>query len=1050
MQPPVTTTTSQFSQPGSIVRLKFTNFMQYKDTEFNCGPNLNVIIGPNGSGKSTIVNGICLGLAGKTSVLGRASSITDFIKVGEEFAQVEVELFHPENENVVIVRRWDQGGKSLWMLDGKKVGLREVERLVAKFRIQVDNLCQFLPQDKVHDFSRLNSKGLLDSTVDAVGEVELKDKHQELKDLQKKMNEGEDLFERKKQMLTEKTEQCRRLEEDVQAFEEKAKIEKKIELLGGRLVWSKYQEVKRSTKETKDKSNQAKKRWEEQEEKMAPLKNAVNVVKKKKSSLESKLQSFNGSIKESMGKAKTHSQNIEKLEESVEGIEEELEEVDRKEEDKKKEIRRIQTVIAEMEAEYNSTEDDESLGPQLQEAKQRAQRMQAEISDLKTEWDNLKYEQNNIDRVIKERQAEIEQLNDIDKNKLEVLRRGSPETHEAVLWLRNNMDMFKGKVYEPFILCGNVINQAHAKYLEDAIQFRDLTAFFFQESDDMNTFLNCARNQKGWKKVSAVQVPARSSDEFQPQIPSNELKSFGFVSYLREMVTAPDRVMAYMCQAYHLHRVPVFKAEAEKYNDRLINELGLTKFFVGVKCQAVSGSMYSAAKTTMTKEVLGNSALAITKDTAREAQINQDIKQKNVEYAQVDSRRRDMEETLKGRNMELETARKAHKQMEQKKHFRQTQSAKIETQRKALRQLMAAATMEEEKQEMLNKRKKMVMQMVKSTEQLQMAISEANKQRLAMELCRLASVPMEELLEEKVKALDVALESIKELKVEMEDMARQLEEGMQALGIALREAKNVTGVGQKRDEPPPDVLGMWDQEKLPNRVEDIEVMTAELQAQAECMDTVDPRIVADYKKLKETIAELQQDIARRETSMADSIQKMEQVKEAWLTSLTSLVERINTKFSAHFASMGFAGEVGLSRGQHENDFENYGVKIRVKYRDSEPLQELTAHHQSGGERSVATALYMLALQELTTVPFRCVDEINQGMDARNERRVFELLVRTSCSESSAQYFLLTPKLLRGLDYSPRMNVLIVNNGPHMCHHSQWSMSTFHARAAAAS
>ena len=52
--------------------------------------------------------------------------------------------------------------------------------------------------------------------------------------------------------------------------------------------------------------------------------------------------------------------------------------------------------------------------------------------------------------------------------------------------------------------------------------------------------------------------------------------------------------------------------------------------------------------------------------------------------------------------------------------------------------------------------------------------------------------------------------------------------------------------------------------------------------------------------------------------------------------------------------------------------------------------------QSGGERSVATALYMLALQELTTVPFRCVDEINQGMDATNERRVFQLLVCTKC------------------------------------------------------
>ena len=101
---------------------------------------------------------------------------------------------------------------------------------------------------------------------------------------------------------------------------------------------------------------------------------------------------------------------------------------------------------------------------------------------------------------------------------------------------------------------------------------------------------------------------------------------------------------------------------------------------------------------------------------------------------------------------------------------------------------------------------------------------------------------------------------------------------------------------------------------------------------------------------------------------------------------------------------------------------------------------------------------MLALQELTTVPFRCVDEINQGMDARNERwvtnflsksqlvfelrLVFELLVRTSCHVSSAQYFLLTPKLLTGLQYSPRMNVLIVYNGPQMCHYTDWDMDTF--------
>lgn len=61
----------------------------------------------------------------------------------------------------------------------------------------------------------------------------------------------------------------------------------------------------------------------------------------------------------------------------------------------------------------------------------------------------------------------------------------------------------------------------------------------------------------------------------------------------------------------------------------------------------------------------------------------------------------------------------------------------------------------------------------------------------------------------------------------------------------------------------------------------------------------------------------------------------------------------------------------------QEDYHNYGIRIKVKYRDSEPLRELTAQHQSGGERSVATMLYVMALQEITQVPFRCVDEINQ-------------------------------------------------------------------------
>lgn len=54
-----------------------------------------------------------------------------------------------------------------------------------------------------------------------------------------------------------------------------------------------------------------------------------------------------------------------------------------------------------------------------------------------------------------------------------------------------------------------------------------------------------------------------------------------------------------------------------------------------------------------------------------------------------------------------------------------------------------------------------------------------------------------------------------------------------------------------------------------------------------------------------------------------------------------------------------------------------GVCRRVKFREAEELQVLNAQRQSGGERSVSTILYLVALQGVAACPFRVVDEINQ-------------------------------------------------------------------------
>jgi chromosome segregation ATPase len=110
----------------------------------------------------------------------------------------------------------------------------------------------------------------------------------------------------------------------------------------------------------------------------------------------------------------------------------------------------------------------------------------------------------------------------------------------------------------------------------------------------------------------------------------------------------------------------------------------------------------------------------------------------------------------------------------------------------------------------------------------------------------------------------------------------------------------------------------------------------------------------------------------------------------------------------NFLGIKCIGDVELV--EHE-DYSQWGIKILVKFRDNEKLQVLTGTRQSGGERSVSTILYLMALQELSKSPFRVVDEINQGMDPRNERLVHGQLVESACSTGKTQYFLITPKLV---------------------------------------
>lgn len=59
------------------------------------------------------------------------------------------------------------------VINRKHFSVQKVEEVIRKLHIQVDNLCQFLPQEQVQNFSRLKDKQLLTGTMKAVGNSNL-------------------------------------------------------------------------------------------------------------------------------------------------------------------------------------------------------------------------------------------------------------------------------------------------------------------------------------------------------------------------------------------------------------------------------------------------------------------------------------------------------------------------------------------------------------------------------------------------------------------------------------------------------------------------------------------------------------------------------------------------------------------------------------------------------------------------------------------------------------------------------------------------------------
>nr|AAH07174.1 Smc5 protein [Mus musculus] len=596
----------------------------------------------------------------------------------------------------------------------------------------------------------------------------------------------------------------------------------------------------------------------------------------------------------------------------------------------------------------------------------------------------------------------------------------------------------------------------NAKYVENHISSNDLRAFVFESQEDMEIFLREVRDNKKLR-VNAVIAPKISCADKAPSRSLNDLKQYGFFSYLRELFDAPDPVMSYLCCQYHIHEVPVGTERTRERIERVIQETRLKQIYTAEEKYVLKTSVYSNKVISSNTSLKVAQFLTVTVDLEQRRHLEEQLKEMNRQLEAVDSGLATLRDTNRHLELKDNELRLKKKELLERKTRKRQLEQKISSKLASIR-LMEQDTcnLEEEERKASTKIKEINVQKAKLVTELTGLVKICTSfqiQKVDLILQNTTVISEKNKLEADYMASSSQLRVTEQQFIELDDNRQRLLQKCKELMKKARQVCNLSAdqaVPQEFQTQVPTIPNGHSSsppmafQDLPNTLDEIDALLTEERSRASCFTGLNPSVVEEYSKREVEIQQLTEELQGKKVELDEYRENISQVKERWLNPLKELVEKINEKFSNFFSSMQCAGEVDLHT-ENEEDYDKYGIRIRVKFRSSTQLHELTPHHQSGGERSVSTMLYLMALQELNRCPFRVVDEINQGMDPINERRVFEMVVNTACKENTSQYFFITPKLLQNLPYSEKMTVLFVYNGPHMLEPNRWNLKAFQRR-----
>ncbi|GMH30635.1 hypothetical protein Nepgr_032478 [Nepenthes gracilis] len=1004
--------------PGNITEIELHNFMTFNHLKCKPASRLNLVIGPNGSGKSSLVCAIALGLGGDPQLLGRATSVGAYVKRGEESGYIKITLRgHTSEEEVKITRKIDMRNKSEWLLNGKMVPKKDIAEIIQKFNIQVDNMTQFLPQDRVCEFAKLTPVRLLRETEKAVGDPQLPIQHDTLIEKSHELVGLQKTVDSIRKSLNQERALCDEQERDVVRVRQREELLAKVELMRKKFPWLKYDMKKAEYMEAKKQESDAKKKLEEAAKLLNDIKEPIEKQKKVKARQESECKKINSLLNDNAKRRMELQEDEISLGVQVRGKYKDMDDLKRQEENRQQKIIKAKDDLVTAELELANL-------PLYEHPKDELESLRVQLVELEDSSNQIRHQKLDQDKVLTQKKASlklvVDRLNDMENKNMKLLyvlrNYGAEKIIEAYHWLQEHRHQLNGEVYGPVLLEVNVANQSHADYLEGHVAHYIWKSFITQDTGDRDFLV---KNMKSFDVPILNYVPDKGHHREPFQI-SEKMRMLGVYSRLDQVFDAPGAVKDVLISQFGLEYSYIGYEEADKRAYEL-SRLGISDLWTPESHYRWSVSRYGGHVSASVDPVAKSRLLSCSSDSGEIEKLRVRKNELEEELAELDQSSKSRQNAY--RQLENEAAQ-IHKRREEIINTIKLENKKrkdIET--RIMQRRKKLESLEEEDvdtvlRKLADQSATLNVQRFKFALDIKNLLKEALLHKWTFSEKHISAIEMDAKIRESEIGVKQQEKFALQASLHLQQCQKEVDSFREQLADAKRVAESVALIT-------PDLEKAF--LEMPSTIEELEAAIQDDLSQANSILFLNQNILAEYEVRQRKIEALERKLQEDERKLNCYLAEVEELKGKWLTTLRNLVTQINATFCRNFREMAVAGEVLLD--EHETDFDAYGILIKVKFRQAGQLQVLSAHHQSGGERSVSTILYLVSLQDLTNCPFRVVDEINQGMDPINERKMFQQLVRAASQPNTPQCFLLTPKLLPDLEYSESCSILNIMNGP---------------------